>query len=62
MALLLAPLLLFMFGSFIEVWTTIGFEPYRNLRTALTMFAPPLLVVVTQWRILNAGFTPLLTE
>jgi hypothetical protein len=62
MALLLAPLLLFMFGSFLEVWTTIGFEPYRNLRTALTMFAPPLLVVVTQWRILNAGFTPLLTE
>jgi hypothetical protein len=62
MVLLLAPLLLFMFGSFIEVWTTIGFEPYRNLRTALTMFVPPLLVVIAQWRILNAGFTPLLTE
>ena len=62
MALLLAPLLLFMFGSFLEVWTTIGFEPYRNLRTALTMFAPPLLVVVKQWRILNTGFAPLLTE
>ena len=51
-----------MFGSFLEVWTTIGFEPYRNLRTALTMFAPPLLVVVKQWRILNAGFAPILTE
>jgi len=62
MAMLLAPLLLFMVGSFIEVWSTIGFEPYRNLRTALTMFVPPLLVVVAQWRILNAWFTPLLTE
>ena len=62
MAMLLAPLLLFMMGNFIEVWSTIGFEPYRNLRTALTMFVPPLLVVVAQWRILNAWFTPLLTE
>ena len=61
MAMLLAPLLLFMVGSFIE-GSTIGFEPYRNLRTALTMFVPPLLVVVAQWRILNAWFTPLLTE
>ena len=55
-------LLLFMLGSFLEVWTTIGFEPYRNLRTALTMFVPPLLVVVAQWRVLNAGAAPLLTE
>jgi hypothetical protein len=51
--LLLAPLLLFMFGSFIETWTTIGFEPYRNLRAALTMLLPPLLVVIAQWRILS---------
>jgi len=57
MVLLLAPLLFFMVGNFLEVWSTIGFEPYRNLRTALTMFVPPLLVVVTQWRILRAGFT-----
>ena len=60
--LLIAPLLLFMLGSFLEVWSTIGFEPYRNLRMALTMFGPPLLVVVAQWRILYVGFTPLLTE
>jgi hypothetical protein len=62
MVILLAPLLLFMFGNFIEVWSTIGFEPYRNLRTVLTIFVPPLLTVVAQWRILNAWFTPLLTE
>ena len=62
MVLLLAPLLLFMVGNFFEVWSTIGFEPYRNLRTALTMFVPPLLVVVTQWRVLRAGFAPALTE
>lgn len=62
MAMLVAPLLLFMLGNFIEVWSTIGFEPYRNLRTALTIFVPPLLVVVAQWQILKAGFTPLLTE
>ncbi|HSB58311.1 MAG TPA: hypothetical protein VLD66_01790 [Methyloceanibacter sp.] len=52
--ILLAPLLVFMFGSFIESWTTIGFEPYRNLRAALTMFLPPVLVVVAQWLILGA--------
>ena len=62
MVLLLAPLLFFMVGNFLEVWSTIGFEPYRNLRTALTMFVPPLLVVVTQWRILSAWFTPVVTE
>lgn len=56
MVLLLAPLLFFMVASFFEVWSTIGVEPYRNLRTALTTFAPPLLVVVAQWRILNAEF------
>jgi hypothetical protein len=54
MVIVLAPLLLFMFGSFVETWTTIGFEPYRNLRTALTLFLPPLLVVVAQWRVLGA--------
>lgn len=62
MVLLIVPLLLFMVGSFVEAWTTIGFEPYRNLRTALTMFVPPLLVVIAQWRILSAGFLPVLTE
>jgi hypothetical protein len=62
MVLLLAPLLLFMVVNFFEVWSTIGFEPYRNLRTALTMFVPPLLVVVTQWRVLRVGLTPALTE
>ena len=62
MVMLLAPLLLFMVGNFFEVWSTIGFEPYRNLRTVLTMFAPPLPVVVAQWRVLNAWFTPRLTE
>ena len=62
MVLLLAPLLLFMVGNFFEVWSTIGVEPYRNLRTALTIFLPPLLVVVTQWRVLRAGFAPALTE
>ena len=62
MVLLLAPLLVFMVGNFFEVWSTIGVVPYRNLRTALTMFVPPLLVVVTQWRILSAWFTPVVTE
>lgn len=62
MAMLLAPLLFFMVVSFFEIWSTIGLEPYRNLRMLLNMFVPPLLVVVAQWRILNTEFTPPLTE
>lgn len=54
MVLLFAPLVLFMVGNFIEAWTTIGFEPYRNSRTFLTMFVPPQLVVLTQWKLLSA--------
>jgi hypothetical protein len=52
--LLLAPLVLFVLGSLIEGWTALGFEPYRNLRCVLTMFFPPALVVIAQWRILSA--------
>jgi hypothetical protein len=54
MVLLLVPLAIFALGVLLESWTTIGVEPYRNLRAVLTMFVPPLLAVVAQWRILTA--------
>jgi hypothetical protein len=53
MVLLLLPLVLFLLIALIESWSALGFEPYRNLRRVLTMFLPPALTVITQWKILG---------
>jgi hypothetical protein len=53
MALLLLPLVLFLLIALIESWSAFGFEPYRNLRRVLTMFLPPALTVIAQWKILG---------
>jgi hypothetical protein len=52
-ALLIVPLALFVFGSLVEAWSTIGVEPYRNTRAVLTLLMPPLLVVIAQWKLLG---------
>jgi hypothetical protein len=52
-ALLLVPLALFLLVTLIESWSTLGFEPYRNLRHVLTLFLPPVLAVLVQWKILG---------
>ena len=53
MALLLLPVVLFLLITLIESWSAFGFEPYRNLRRVLTMFLPPALTVIAQWKILG---------
>ena len=53
LSVLLAPLLLLLLVTQIEHLSTIGFEPYRQLRTVLVMIFPPALAVVIQYLILR---------
>jgi hypothetical protein len=53
MALLLLPLVVFLLIALIESWSAFGFEPSRNLRRVLTLFLPPALTVIAQWKILG---------
>jgi len=57
LVVLLLPILLFALLSQIQHASTIGFEPYRQLRTVLAMIAPPVFTVLVQYAILRLTVT-----
>ncbi|MCJ7528160.1 MAG: hypothetical protein MUO37_08635 [Methyloceanibacter sp.] len=50
---LLTPILGFYLLAKSDSWRYVGFYPYKDLRTFLVMFAPPLLVMLVQYLILR---------
>ena len=62
LALLLAPLVLFVLVTQSEHASTIGFEPYRQLRTVLVMIVPPVVTALVQYVILRNVTSPKLFD